>query len=84
MPQQQSTAAQPKQKRTYRKGNPLSDADKQRLSIARKKESRKEIKVFVEPEIKALLMDMCKQDGLNQADILKQLIEKEARCRGKH
>lgn len=43
-------------KRAYRKGNPLSDAEKQRLSVARKRASFKEVKVFLEPKYKAMLM----------------------------
>ncbi|MGR0742193.1 replication regulatory protein RepA (plasmid) [Escherichia coli] len=39
-------------KRAYRKGNPLSDAEKQRLSVARKRASFKEVKVFLEPKYK--------------------------------
>ncbi|MEQ7658552.1 RepB family protein, partial [Escherichia coli] len=37
-------------KRAYRKVNPLSDAEKQRLSVARKRASFKEVKVFLEPK----------------------------------
>jgi hypothetical protein len=68
-------------KRSYRKGNPLSDAEKQRMSTARKRATHKEVKVFIEPKIKELLMSMCAEDGLTQAEVLEQLIEREARDR---
>ncbi|MCW2107778.1 replication regulatory protein RepA [Rahnella aceris] len=77
----QSTNAAPsssKPTRAYRKGNPLSDAEKQRISTARKRATHKEVKVFIEPQLKELLMSMCEQDGLTQAEILEQLIKREA------
>ena len=42
-------------KRAYRKGNPLSDAEKQRLSVARKRASFKEVKVFLAEVLTALI-----------------------------
>lgn len=68
-------------KRPYRKGHPLSDADKQRTSVAKKRTTHKEVKVFIEPQLKALLMTMCQEDGLTQAEILSRLIEREAEAR---
>lgn len=70
-----------KTKRLYRKGNPLSAADKQRISLARKRASHKEVKVFIEPVFKELLMKMCDLDGVTQAEILEKLIEQEAHAR---
>ena len=68
-------------KRAYRKGNPLSDAEKQRLSVASKRASFKEVKVFLEPKYKAMLMQMCNEDGLTQAEVLTALIKSEAQKR---
>lgn len=76
-------AATTSSKRPYRKGNPLSDAEKQRTSVARKRATHKEVKVFLEPQLKELLMDMCQEDGLTQAEILSRLIEREARSRNR-
>ncbi len=42
-------------KRPYRKGNPLSAADKQRSSVAKKRATHKEVKVFLEPQLKEIL-----------------------------
>lgn len=67
-----------KTKRTYRKGQPLSGTERQLASISRKRLSQKEIKVFVEPDIKATLMDMCKEEGVSQAEVLQRLIKQEA------
>lgn len=68
-------------KRQYRKGNPLTDAEKQRQSIARKRALLKEVKVFLDPRLKGYLLSMCEQDGLTQAEILAALIEREAQNR---
>lgn len=70
-----------KEKRQYRKGSPLSDAEKQRQSVARKRASLKEVKVFLEPRLKEFLLSMCEQDGLTQAQVLSVLIEREAQQR---
>ncbi|WP_202987546.1 replication regulatory protein RepA [Mixta mediterraneensis] len=78
---QVANAATSSSKRPYRKGNPLSDADKQRASVARKRATHKEVKVFLEPQLKELLMTMCQEDGLTQAEILARLIEREAQAR---
>ncbi|MBN6397356.1 replication regulatory protein RepA [Escherichia coli] len=68
-------------KRAYRKRNPLSDAEKQRLSLARKRASLKEVKIFIEPKYKSMLMQMCDEDGVTQAEVLSVLIEREAQRR---
>ncbi|WP_336804000.1 replication regulatory protein RepA [Erwinia aphidicola] len=76
-----SSSSKTKPKRPYRKGNALSDAEKQRMATARKRTTHKEVKVFIEPQLKELLMSMCEEDGLTQAEVLEQLIEREARDR---
>lgn len=82
MPQPEKTVtASSTEKRQYRKGNPLTDAEKQRQSVARKRESLKEVKVFLEPRLKEFLLSMCEQDGLTQAQVLSILIEREAQQR---
>ena len=70
-----------KAKRQYRKGNPLTDAEKQRQSVARKRALLKEVKVFLEPRLKVYLLSMFEQDGLTQAEVLTALIESEAQKR---
>lgn len=55
--------------------------EKQRLSVARKRASFKEVKVFLEPKYKAMLMQMCNEDGLTQAEVLTALIKSEAQKR---
>ncbi|PKE27583.1 replication protein [Rahnella sp. AA] len=79
MPQTTDTVtSSSKTKRAYRKGEPLSGTERQLASIARKRANQKEIKVFVEPDIKAMLMEMCKEEGVSQADVLQRLIKREA------
>ena len=70
-----------KAKRPYRKGNPLSDADKQRVAVARKRATHKEVKVFIAQQLKEYLVGMCEQDGATQAEVVAKLIEREAMLR---
>ncbi|EMV50366.1 replication regulatory protein RepA [Escherichia coli] len=68
-------------KRAYRKGNPLTLAERQQASLARKRATVQEVKVFLEPKYKAMLMQMCHEDGLTQAEVLTALIKSEAQKR---
>jgi hypothetical protein len=64
-------------KRVYRKGNPLSPAEKQQASVARKKATHKEVKIFVRKPLKDHLIDLCEEYGLTQAELIERLIERE-------
>ncbi len=68
-------------KRAYRKGKPLSEAERQRAASARKRSVCKEIKVFVRPELKNCLTSLCAEDGITQAQMLEWLIESEVKRR---
>ncbi|WP_241392211.1 MULTISPECIES: replication regulatory protein RepA [Serratia] len=70
-------------KRRYRKGTPLSGAEKQRVSIARKRMTHKEIKVFVHNSSKEDLVRLCNSDGLTQSELIERLIECEMGRRAK-
>ena len=65
-------------KRAYRKGKPLSEAERQRAASVRKRAVCKEIKVFVRPELKNYLTSLCAEEGVTQAELIERLIEKEA------
>lgn len=65
-------------KRAYRKGSPLSEAERQRSASARKRSVCKEIKVFIRPELKGYLTSICAAEGVTQAELIERLIEKEA------
>ncbi|VCZ14257.1 hypothetical protein BANRA_05173 [Escherichia coli] len=45
------------------------------------KELRSEVKYFSNQSIKAMLMQMCNEDGLTQAEVLTALIKSEAQKR---
>lgn len=62
-------------KRPYRKGNPLSLVERQKALVSRRKETHKEIKVYVPEALKEQLQSMCKAEGLTQAEIISRLIE---------
>ncbi|WP_241390242.1 MULTISPECIES: replication regulatory protein RepA [Serratia] len=70
-------------KRRYRKGPPLSGAEKQRVSTARKKMTHKEIKIFVHSSLKEDLLELCNEDALTQAELIERLIECEMERRAK-
>ena len=46
-------------KRAYRKGNPLTLAERQQASLARKRATHKELRVFIPAALKAQLQVMC-------------------------
>ncbi|GHL00726.1 replication regulatory protein repA2 [Escherichia coli] len=66
-------------KRAYRKGNPLSDAENKDYQWPVK--SFVQGSIFLEPKYKAMLMQMCHEDGLTQAEVLTALIKSEAQKR---
>ncbi|ECW0830705.1 replication regulatory protein RepA [Salmonella enterica subsp. enterica] len=68
-------------KRIYRKGNPLTGAEKQRISVTRKKETHKAINVFIQSELKDDLRQLCEDSGLTQTEMIEQWILKEKAAR---
>lgn len=66
-----------KTKRPYRKGNPLTVTQRKMASVARKRETHKEISVFVRDLLKTKLTAFCEEDGLTQAQMIEVLIERE-------
>lgn len=67
----------PEKKRTRSRQNPVPDNERAKAYQARKRESHKEIKVFIRTEIKQALIKLCEADGLTQAEVLERLIENE-------
>ncbi|MGV1726059.1 replication regulatory protein RepA (plasmid) [Escherichia coli] len=60
------------EKRAYRRGNPVSAQRTQKIylqeGVARKRASFKAVNsISLEPKYKAMLMQMCNEDGLTQA-----------------
>lgn len=66
-----------KPKRQYRKGNPLSLAEKKRLSVLKKKETHKELSVFIQKDYKEGLLQLCEDAGVTQAQMIEIWIERE-------
>lgn len=77
MSQASETEASPKAKRLYRKGHRLSDAEKKRLSLLRKKDTHKEVTLYMRNAYKDGLVKLCKEKGMTQAALVEYLIEKE-------
>lgn len=63
-----------KPKRQYRKGNPLSLAERQQSSLARKRETHKELRVFLPNELKDQLQELCEAEGITQAQMIERLV----------
>ncbi|EPG6371006.1 replication regulatory protein RepA [Klebsiella pneumoniae] len=63
-------------KRPYRKGNPVSAAERQQKAVARKKATHKEVRVFVRDKLKNQLQIMCENEGITQAAMIERLIER--------
>ncbi|ECR9083691.1 replication regulatory protein RepA [Enterobacter cloacae] len=64
-------------KRAYRKGNPLSLAERQQTSLARKRSTHKELRVFLPAALKEQLQHMCEIEGVTQAEMIERLLKKE-------
>lgn len=64
-------------KRPYRKGNPVSAAERQQKAVARKA-THKEVRVFVRDKLKNQLQIMCENEGITQAEMIERLIERES------
>ncbi|OCJ22430.1 replication regulatory protein RepA [Serratia sp. 14-2641] len=69
-----------KTKRSYRKGNPMSATERQLAAIARKRETHKEVNVFIKNPMKDQLLQLCEEEGLTQGQMIEKLIEIET-CR---
>lgn len=74
-----SVKSAPEKKRTRNREQPTPHKDRVRAYKARKRETHKEICVFVRPEIKEVLVSLCELKGTTQADMLEMMIEAEAR-----
>jgi peroxiredoxin len=73
----QASTATSSSKRPYRKGNPLTEAEKQQAFVARRKAANdKLIRVYVSNDLKIQLQNMCKAEGITQGEMISRLIEK--------
>ncbi|HBU4926261.1 TPA: replication protein RepA, partial [Klebsiella pneumoniae] len=50
--------------------------------IARKRETHKEVKVFVKNPLKDVMIAVCEEEGLTQAQFIEKLLERELTERG--
>ena len=62
-------------KRPYRKGSPLSPTERQQALIARRKETHKEIRVYVQSALKSDLQRLCEEKGVTQSEMIETLIK---------
>ena len=66
-----------KEKRSYRKGKPMTASEKQLAAVARKRITHKEVKVFIRNPLKDRMIALCDQEGITQAQFIEKLIERE-------
>ncbi|HBR0862504.1 TPA: replication protein RepA [Klebsiella pneumoniae] len=50
--------------------------------MARKRETHKEVKVFVKNPLKDVMIAVCEEEGLTQAQFIERLLERELTERG--
>ncbi len=60
----------------------MSASERQLAAIARKRETHKEVKVFVKNPLKDVMMAVCEEEGLTQAQFIENLLERELTERG--
>jgi len=73
-----------KPKRQYRKGEPMSASERQLALVARKRETHKEVKVFVRNPLKDRMLEICQAEGITQAQFIEELLERELVIRSKN
>ncbi|WP_073970407.1 replication regulatory protein RepA [Serratia ficaria] len=76
----ESSSAKPK--RRYRKGNPMTATEKQLAAVARKRVNHKEVKVFVRNPLKDMMVQVCSEGEMTQAQYIESLIEQDLNQRG--
>ncbi|MFY2980288.1 replication regulatory protein RepA, partial [Klebsiella pneumoniae] len=57
-------------------------SERQLAAIARKRETHKEVKVFVKNPLKDVMIAVCEEEGLTQAQFIERLLERELTERG--
>ncbi|EAA1980740.1 replication regulatory protein RepA [Salmonella enterica] len=81
MSQQVENAVTSSSKRTYRKGNPVSAKERQRLSLARRSATHKAFHAIIQIRLKDKLSELADEEGITQAQMLERLIESELKRR---
>ncbi|EGO1217834.1 replication regulatory protein RepA [Salmonella enterica] len=81
MSQQVESAVTSSSKRTYRKGNPVSAKERQRLSLARRSATHKAFHAIIQIRLKDKLSELADEEGITQAQMLERLIESELKRR---
>lgn len=51
-------------------------------AVARKRITHKEIKVFVRNPLKELMIKLCNDEGITQAEFIERLLENELKAQG--
>lgn len=82
MSQPGNTVSSLKNTHSHRKSKPMSASEKQMAAVARKRVNHKEIKVFVRNPLKELMIKLCNNEGITQAEFIERLLENELKAKG--
>lgn len=77
-----SVTSAPAKKSSRDRNNPTPDKERVRAYQARRRETHKEIKVFIPVPVKQALMKLCEAEGKTQAEVLEELIQEAATRKG--
>ncbi|CAI1224383.1 replication regulatory protein RepA [Serratia bockelmannii] len=64
-----------KAKRPYRKGNPLSLAERQQAYNERKRNTHALVSATVRKDLKEKLLRICEEKGMTQRELIEELLE---------
>ncbi|ATW30883.1 hypothetical protein BJP41_10495 (plasmid) [Candidatus Williamhamiltonella defendens] len=64
-----------KPKREYRKGNPLSNAERKRRRYKKLIQEHKMVKFYISTQMKTYFIEKCNLEGVTQTEVIRKLIE---------
>lgn len=82
MSQHGNTVSSLKDTHSQSKSKPMSASEKQMAAVARKRITHKEIKVFVRNPLKEMMIKLCNDEGITQAEFIERLLENELKAQG--
>ncbi|MFS7722328.1 replication regulatory protein RepA [Klebsiella pneumoniae] len=72
------TASSASAKHCIPEGKPMSASERQLAVVARKRKTHKEVKVFVKNPLKDVMIAVCVEKGLTQAEFIEKLLGLES------
>lgn len=72
-----SVTSPPAKKNSRDRKNPASDKERTQAYQARMRETHKVLRVYLENEVKDVLVGLCQDEGISQSELLERLIREE-------